>query len=162
MKGFLPFPLLSVSLLILWLLLTQSVALGHLVLGSILAVVAPWAMALLDPPKARVRRPGAILRLFFMVFADIIRSNMAVTRIILGSKSRERTSSFVDIPLRLRDPYGLAVLACIITATPGTLWVNFESTTGVLTIHVLDLIDEKAWAETVQRRYERKLLEIFE
>lgn len=162
MRGFFPFPLLSVSLLILWLLLNQSVALTHLVLGSGLALAAPWAMALLDPPKARIRRPGAILRLFFMVLADIIRSNIAVARIILGSKDRQRTPGFVSVPLRLRDPYGLSVLACIITATPGTLWVNFESATGVLTIHVLDLIDENAWIQTVRQRYERNLLEIFE
>lgn len=162
MKRFLPFPLLSVSLLILWLLLVQSVAPTHVILGSVLAVVGPWAMALLDPPKACLRRPGVILHLSFMVLADIIKSNIAVARIILGSQDRARTSSFVDIPLRLRDPYGLAVLACIITATPGTLWVNFESTSGVLTIHVLDLIDENVWIQNVRQRYERNLLEIFE
>jgi multicomponent K+:H+ antiporter subunit E len=162
MRGFLPFPLLSAGLLILWLLLTQSVALTHLVLGSVLALVGPWAMALLDPPKARIRRPGAILRLCFMVLVDVIRSNIAVARIILGRKDPRRTPGFVDVALRLRDPYGLAVLASIITATPGTLWVNFESANGVLTIHVLDLIDENVWVETVQQRYERVLLEIFE
>ena len=60
----------------------------------------------------------------------------------------------------MRDPYGLAVLACIITSTPGTIWVNFNSAKGTLMIHVLDLIDERVWIDTIKNRYERPLLEI--
>ncbi|WP_211242685.1 Na+/H+ antiporter subunit E, partial [Halopseudomonas bauzanensis] len=33
-------------------------------------------------------------------------------------------SQFIRIPLDLRDPHGLAVLACIINSTPGTVWVE--------------------------------------
>ena len=29
-------------------------------------------------------------------------------------------------------------------------------------IHVLDLIDERVWIDTIKNRYERPLLEIFE
>ena len=68
----------------------------------------------------------------------------------------------MDIPLDIRNPYGLALLACIITSTPGTLWVNFDAQKGVLMIHVLDLIDEGEWIRTIKGRYERLLLEIFE
>ena len=40
-----------------------------------------------------------------------MRSNIAVARIILGPRARSETSGFLDIPLELRAPYGLAVLA---------------------------------------------------
>jgi multicomponent K+:H+ antiporter subunit E len=72
-----------------------------------------------------------------------------------------RTAGFVTIPLRLRDPYGLAVLACIITATPGTLWARFDPPSGILVIHVLDIGDESDWIRAIKERYERPLLEIF-
>ena len=68
----------------------------------------------------------------------------------------------MNIPLDLRNPYGLAALACIITSTPGTLWVDFDAAKGMLMIHVLDLIDENEWIQTIKGRYERLLLEIFE
>jgi multicomponent K+:H+ antiporter subunit E len=68
----------------------------------------------------------------------------------------------VEIPLDMRDPYGLASLACIITSTPGTLWVNFDGQKGALTIHVLDLVDKEEWIRIIKDRYERHLLEIFE
>ncbi len=49
------------------------------------------------------------------------------------------------IPLDLRDPFGLTVLSIVLTATPGTLWVQYDSDTGRLLLHVLDLTDGDDW-----------------
>ena len=161
MTRLLPFPIASASLLILWLLLNQTLSPGHILFGAIAALVGGWALAALHTPKARPRRLGAICRLAALVLTDIARSNFAVARIILGLGRRRWISGFVEIPLELRDPYGLAALACIITSTPGTLWVDFNAASGTLTIHVLDLIDKTEWFRTIKGRYERLLLEIF-
>jgi multicomponent K+:H+ antiporter subunit E len=160
MSRLVPFPMVSAALLVLWLLL-NGLSGGHILLGGAVALIGGWALAALEPPKMRARRPVAVLRLAGFVFADIVRSNVAVARIILGLKSRRWTSGFVEVPLELRDAYGLATLACIITSTPGTLWVDFNEASGTLTIHVLDLIDETEWVRTIKGRYERLLLEIF-
>lgn len=162
MRRLLSFPLGAAGLLVVWLLLNKALSVGHVVLGGIVALVGLWAFTALDPAPVRMLRLGAILRLASLVIADIVRSNIAVARIILGLTGRERRSGFVDIPLDLRNPYGLATLACIITATPGTLWVNFDAARAMLTIHVLDLVDESEWVRTIKGRYESLLLEIFE
>jgi multicomponent K+:H+ antiporter subunit E len=160
MTWLVPFPVLSAGLLVLWLLL-NGLSVGHILLGGTFALIGGWAFAVLEPPKMRLRRPLTVFRLAAFVFADIVRSNVAVARIILGLEPRRWTSGFVDIPLQLRDPYALAALACIITSTPGTLWVDFNEASGTLTIHVLDLVDENEWVRTIKGRYERLLLEIF-
>jgi len=166
MTGFLtrllPHPLVSASLLVLWLLLNQTLSFGQFLIGCVAALAGGRILTSLQLPKARIRRPGAFLRLLALVLVDVVRSNIAVGRIILGLAGQRRTSGFVNIPLDLRDPYGLAVLACIITATPGTLWVNFDAGEGILMIHVLDLIDEREWIRTIKGRYERHLMEIFQ
>jgi multicomponent K+:H+ antiporter subunit E len=160
MRRLLPFPLASAGLLVLWLLLNQTLSPGHLLLGGMVALAGGWLLTALEPPNARLQRLAAISRLAGLVTADIVRSNTAVALIVLGIKERDRTSGFVRIPLDLRNPYGLAILACIITSTPGTLWVSFNEASGLLTIHVLDLIDERHWIRTIKGRYERLLLEI--
>jgi multicomponent K+:H+ antiporter subunit E len=160
MTRLVPFPLVSAGLLVLWLLL-NSLSVGHILLGGAVALIGGWALAALEPPKARIRQLAAIFRLIAVVVADVVRSNLAVVRIILGLKRRRWSSGFVEIPLELRDPYGLATLACIITSTPGTLWVDFNEASGTLTIHVLDLVDKTEWVRTIKGRYERLLLEIF-
>ena len=156
-----PFPLASAGLLILWLMLSQTLAPGQIILGILASLIGGLTLAALHTPKMRIQQLGALLRLSALVIADIVRSNIAVARIVLGFGRRPRTPGFVDIPLDLRNPYELATLACIITSTPGTLWVHFYEPTGILTIHVLDLVDEKDWLRTIKARYERLLLEIF-
>jgi multicomponent K+:H+ antiporter subunit E len=162
MRRLLPFPLAAAGLFVLWLLLNQALTWGQALLGAAAALAGGWVLTALQPPNARLRRLGAMFHLASLVLADIIRSNIAVARIVLGLAGRGRRPGFVHIPLELRDPYGLAALACIITSTPGTLWVNFDSARGILMIHVLDLIDESEWIQTIKGRYERLLLEIFE
>lgn len=160
-RAVLPYPLVSLGLFALWLLLNQSLSPGHIVLGGLAGLVAPWGLTLLEPPAARPSRPGAIAKLVTRVFVDIVRSNIAVAGIILGLRQRQGSSGFVDIPLKMRNPNGLAALGTIITSTPGTVWVDFDSASGMLRIHVLDLIEEADWIETIQQRYETLLLEIF-
>ena len=160
MSRLLRFPLATGGLLALWLVLNQTLSLGQVLLGIVIAVLGAWTLEALQVPQQRARRLASILRLAGLVLADVIRSNIAVARIVLGGR-RGMTSGFVRIPLDLQDSYGLATLACIITATPGTLWVAFDRPGRTLTIHVLDLIDEEAWIRTIKGRYERLLLEIF-
>ncbi|AWL90904.1 MULTISPECIES: Na+/H+ antiporter subunit E [Bradyrhizobium] len=162
MTRFLPFPIVSFCLLALWLLLNQAATLGHILLGCMVALVGGRILTVLELPSVLVRRPRVILRLLGLVAVDIVRSNLAVGQIVLGFGRRQRTAGFVKIPLDMRNPYGLASLACIITSTPGTLWVNFDAQKGSLMIHVLDLVDENEWIRTIKDRYERHLLEIFE
>jgi multicomponent K+:H+ antiporter subunit E len=161
MSGILPYPLLSLALLLLWLLLNQSISAGHVILGSVIAVLASWGMAALRPEKPRIRRLGAALRLLSMVLADILRSNLAVGRIIVRSREPGVNAGFMTIPLDLRSRQGLAVLSIIITSTPGTIWVNYDAAKGTLLLHVLDLVDETVWVRTIKDRYERLLMEIF-
>lgn len=162
MTRLLPFPRTSAFLLVLWLVLNQTLAPGEILLGATLAIIAPLLLGALLPVGNYPRRIWVAAELSLAVLRDIARSNVAVAGIVLGINRREPTSGFVQIPLELRDPAGLAVLATIITATPGSLWADYDSNRGVLLLHVLDLIDENAWIRTIKGRYERRLLEIFQ
>jgi multicomponent K+:H+ antiporter subunit E len=163
MRRILPHPLLALFLLIAWLLLMGSTSPGAVLLGSIVALGGSWALASLAPPRARPRRLAAIPGLLRDVLVEVVRSNNAVARIILrpGAEGTRR-SGFVRIPLDMRDPYGLAALACILTATPGTVWAEYDAEEGTMLLHVLDLIDEAAWVRIVKEKWERRLMEIFE
>lgn len=160
-RRWLPYPMLSMLLLAVWLLLNQSVAPSTILLGALLGIALAKVSVLLRRPKVRVHNYHLFGLLFVRVMLDIFRSNLAVAKIILRRDPRMH-SGFVAIPLALTDRHGLAVLACIITSTPGTIWVSYDSTANILLIHVLDLVDEQGWIDTIKQRYERLLLEIFQ
>ena len=156
-------PVLTAWLIVTWLLLNQTMSLGHLVLGAVLGIVLASASRALRPLQPRIRHGYLVPVLFTVVLLDIIRSNIAVAGIVLGFvRGRQLRSGFVHIPLELEDPHGLAVLAGILTATPGTVWVQHDASTRTLLLHVLDLRDEAEWIAWVKNRYERLLIRVFE
>ncbi|MBS7701806.1 Na+/H+ antiporter subunit E [Chelatococcus asaccharovorans] len=161
MRRLLPYPPISLLLLVMWLILNQSVSPGQVLIGGICALLGPLVLTRLDVPQLTIRKPWAILRLLGRMAVDIVRSNKNVARLILKPKL-ERRAGFVAIPLAIRSPYGHAALACILTATPGTAWVSLDPADGTLIIHVLDLYDEDDWGAIVKTRYEELLMEIFE
>lgn len=162
MKRVLPHPILSVGLFVASILLSASVSPPSLLLAALAALLAPQIMQALRTDTIRLRNPGTLLMLTGLVVIDVLRSNWAVSKIILGGVRPGRTPGFVQIPLQLKDRYALAVLAIIITSTPGTLWVEYEPRTGILLLHVLDLVDRDEWVHLIKTRYERRLMEIFE
>jgi multicomponent K+:H+ antiporter subunit E len=163
MKRWLPFPMLALALAIMWLVLNQTFELGQLLLGTALGLYGGYVLSGLQTPTRRLRRrAGALAILFWLALVDIVRSNVAVARIVVRPGTRSPTAGFVSMPLEVRHPGALAVLACIITATPGTSWARYDGASNVLTIHVLDLVDEDAWMALFKERYERRLMEIFE
>lgn len=155
-------PVLPVFLAVMWLLLNDSLSAGHVVLGIGFAVLITMAVARLRPLPAWPHRLHVAIGLVWHVLIDIVRSNLAVGRIILGASRRQPMIGFMKIPLDMRDPHGLAMLTVIITGTPGTVWAGHDAESNVLTLHVLDLKDEEAWVRTIKDRYERPLMEIFE
>lgn len=156
-------PVLVAGLTVLWLMLNQTLAPGHVALGLLIGTGLSWAGSTLRPLQARLRRVDLAFVLLFVVLVDIIRSNIGVARIVLGiSGRREINTNFVDIPLDMRDPHGLAVLSMIVTSTPGTVWVGVSRDGRMLRLHVLDLVDEEYWIHLIKHRYERRLMRIFE
>jgi multicomponent K+:H+ antiporter subunit E len=162
MRWLLPSPVLSVALFLLWILLMQSLSAGTLVLGTVLAIFWPAVTVRLRPTPVRLRRPLVMARLFCRVVSDMLLSNAEVAWAILTRRSRDIRSGFVHIPLELRDPNGLAVLAMIVTFTPGTAWAQLSADNRVLLLHVLAIQNEADVVALIQRRYVRPLMEIFE
>jgi multicomponent K+:H+ antiporter subunit E len=155
--------LLVIALTGMWLLLNTTLALGHILLGLFVSLLMVFGFRAVRPLKANLRRPQVALLLLWRVFVDILRSNVAVARIVLGLNGKRAVNSgFLEIPLDMRDPHGLAALSTIVTSTPGTIWVDLSLDGATLTLHVLDLRDEKALTQTIKQRYERLLMEIFE
>lgn len=162
MKSLLPAPLLSLSLLVLWLVLNGSISPGHIVLGLLIAIVVPLSTQSLRPTPQRVRRPASILRLIGRVFVDVLKSNFDVFWRVWLCGSHPIRAQWVVVPLQLRDPSGLAALAAISAVTPGTVWSELSMDRSRLLIHVFHVPPGQDFAAWFKERYETLLMEIFE
>jgi multicomponent K+:H+ antiporter subunit E len=158
----LPAPSLSIALFVVWLLLNQSLDAATLLLAAIFAIALPLLTQSLRPARARMRRPAVALRLSGAVACDLVASALSVARLLLTRRNAQMSPRFVRVPLELRDPNALAVLAMIICLTPGTAWAEIALDRSTLLIHVFDLDDVPAFIAMVKARYEVPLMEIFE
>ena len=155
------FFLLPACLLALWLVVNGSLALSDWLIGLAFAFAVTALTNRARPLHAAPRRLGLMLALCGRVSIDIVRANIAAGRIILAAGKRPPRSAFLDIPLDLVDPHGLAMLSVIVTATPDTVWIRYRPESRLLTLHVLDLDDAAARRRMIKERYERPLMEIF-
>ena len=68
----------------------------------------------------------------------------------------------MTIPLDVQTPEAIAVLAGTITMTPGTVSSDLSADGRALLVHCLETDDPVGTVATIKRRYERRLLRIFE
>jgi len=160
--------LLSLMLAGAWLLLQQSLALPQLMVAALLGWGVPRLVrGFLRPAAEGAARHGGghrsavAARLTARVLWDIVLSNLIVARIVLSPTARPQPR-WVPVPLALRDPTAITLLATIITTTPGTVSCVVDDERWLILVHALDCDDAAALVAQIQQRYEAPLKEIFE
>ena len=161
MKQILPHPILSLMLLGLWLLLVNSVSIGQVLLGVVLAWLIPLFTARFWEAQVHIHKPLTLLRFFGVVLWDILIANVAVAALVVGP-SRRLQPGFILMPMRLRGNVGLSLLANTISLTPGTLSAFLSADRTHLVIHALQADDPDAIIAAIRERYEQPLLEALE
>jgi multicomponent K+:H+ antiporter subunit E len=161
MRRFLPHPLLTVSLAILWLLLVNRFSAGHVVLGALLGWLIPFATSPFWPEHIRIRHPLALMRYLGIFVIDIVRGSFLVAWLILLGPARLRPA-FVQVPLVLRTDLAISLLANTISLTPGTVSAHLSADKRTLIVHTIDTGDADALVAEIKQRYEAPLKKIFE
>lgn len=161
MRRWLPHPLLTPCLVLLWLLLVNSAAPGQIVLGLVLGWSIPFFTSRFWPDQVRIRKPLTLMRFVGVVLWDIVVANFIVARLILGRPQSLRPA-FVAVPLDLEFDLAISLLASTITLTPGTLSALLSADRKTLLVHALDVADQAELVASIKQRYERPLKEVFE
>lgn len=160
-RRWLPHPLLTPVLALVWLLLANSLAPGQMLLGLLLGWAIPLFSRRFWPEPVPLRRPLILLRFCGRVLYDIGVANLVVAWLVLRGPARLRPG-FVEVPLDLTSDLGLSLLANTICLTPGTVSARLSPDRRTLLVHALDLGDPAALIATIKARYEAPLKQVFE
>jgi multicomponent K+:H+ antiporter subunit E len=156
----LPQPLLSATLLALWLLLNGSLAPGQWLLGALFAWLLPLALRRLQPPTVPLQRPLLLVPFLLRVTLDIVAANLRMIALI-ARPHRQLQPALIEMPLELRGELAIGLLAATISLTPGTIAADLSADRRTLLIHALHAPDQQALIAQIKRQYERPLREIF-
>lgn len=157
-----PHPYLSLTLVAIWFMLVNQWKLGSLVMAILLATILPLVTSAWWPDRARVRHPLRLLGYTALVFWDIIVANFQVAYVILFVPRDKVQSRWVTVPLELKSPEAVSLLAGTITMTPGTLSSDMSACGRALLVHALHAPDPDAVRDQIKSRYEARLKRIFE
>ena len=161
MRRWLPHPILTPTLALIWVLLVNSVAPGPVLLGLLLGWLIPIFTLRFWPDPVPVRHPLTLLRFLLVVGYDILVANLAVAWLILRG-ARHIRPAFVTVPLDLRSELGISLLANTVSLTPGTVSSWLSPDRRILVVQGLDVADPKALVATIKQRYETPIRRVFE
>lgn len=156
-----PHPLLTATLTVIWMLLANSFSVGGLIVGLVLGLSIPRITANFWPDRPHIQNYGKAFAYVLLVVYDIIVANVQVARIILFRPLKSLNTCWVCIPLDLTNPEAITVFAGTITMTPGTVSCDLSADGRALLVHCLDAPDRAAAVRDMKARYEARLKEIF-
>jgi multicomponent K+:H+ antiporter subunit E len=162
LRWLLPHPNLTVLLAVVWILLQNDFSAGMAIFGLIIGIVIPIGTARWWPDRPQNIKAMRMVAYVVMVLWDIVLANIEVAWIILTRPNSRIRSAWVVIPIDLRSPEAISILAGTITLTPGTVSADLSNAGHSLLVHALDTDDPDAVRDEIKNRYERRLKEIFE
>jgi multicomponent K+:H+ antiporter subunit E len=157
-----PHPYLTLLMVITWMLLVNHLKVGSLVLALILGTIIPLITAPYWPNRPILRNPLAIIGYVLIVMYDIIKSNFIVAGIVLFKPNSKLQPAWVSVPIDLRSPEAITVLAGTITMTPGTVTADMSGDGRALLVHCLHAPNPDEVRDEIKSRYEARLMRIFE
>lgn len=160
-RWLLPHPLLTLLLAVVWLLLQNQLSWGMAFFGVILGIIIPRITAAWWPDTPEGFRLGKMISYGLVVIWDILVANVQVAWIVLSVPNAKLKPAWIVIPLDLKQPEAITMLAGTITLTPGTVSADLSNKGHSLLVHVLHTDDPDAVVEEIKTRYEARLKEIF-
>ena len=156
-----PHPFVTLLLAVVWILLQNEVSAGMVVFGIILGIVIARVTAIWWPNTPKTFRLDKMLTYSVMVMWDIFVANIQVAWIVLTMPNSKLKPAWIVVPLELRQPEAITVLAGTITLTPGTVSADLSDEGHSLLVHVLHTDDPDAVRDDIVNRYQSRLKEIF-
>lgn len=150
--------LADVGLAFAWCALTGKLTAANFAVGFALADVVVW-LTLRRQRKPYLRRlaGGVALGAFFAV--EVFRSALRVAADVIAIRPR-MAPAIVDVPLEEASDLEIALVAILVTLTPGILALDVSEDRRTLWVHAMYAADPDEVRSEVKDGFERRVLEV--
>ena len=153
--------LANVLLALAWVAVTGILSALNLVFGFVLGALALSLIREQVGSVGYLSRLRRIVALFTLFLYELVVSSVRVARLVL-SPNMDVAPGIFAYPLKLRRDQEIALLANMITLTPGTLSVDVSEDRQTLYVHAMDARDPDAERASIADGFERRIMEAFE
>lgn len=152
--------LVNILLAVAWGAVTGSFSVVNLAFGYVLGLGALYLIREQINTGGYFRRASRVIGLILLFLYELVISAWRVARIVVRPKL-DLNPGFIAFPLTVESDFEIALLANLITLTPGTLSVDVSEDRKVLYIHCIDVPDPEGTIEDIRNGFERKIMEAF-
>ncbi len=156
MKAF----LLNILLAAAWVLLSGRFSLEAFMAGYLIGFLV-LRLAEGRRRSGYTRRMTAAAGFLAYVAWQILLANLRLIGFLFSPNHRMRPG-IVRVPLDLRSPAAITLLANVITLTPGTLSLEVTNDARFIFIHAIDVPSPDALRREVKEGFERRVAEVME
>lgn len=150
------------GLTVLWAAVTGGFALPNLLLGAVLAGLVTYLLRDRAATPGAWRRLRAALSLAGLFFYELMVSALRVALLVLTPRLDARLKpAIVAFPLSVTRDAEIALLANLITLTPGTLSVDVSEDKRFLFVHALTVEDRQALIAEIASGFEARVKAVF-
>lgn len=152
---------LALPMAVVWLAITGSASLHNLFLGLVVSVLSLRLIREQTVTKGYPVRPLRVALLVGLFFVELAKSAFKVAVLVVKPKMEIKPGIFA-YPLTVKGDFEIALLANLITLTPGTLSVDVSEDRKTLYVHALDCSDVDGARRDIAEGFERRIREAFE
>lgn len=149
----------NLALALAWCALAGRITLGDLVVGFAIGYgLLGW---LVPSPAARayVQRLSRVLAFIVTYAYEVVASSLRIAWEVVTPKPR-RCPGVIEVPLDLTTETEIALLANLITFTPGTVTLDIAEDRHTIIVHDMFIDDPNAARARIKQRYERWVMRL--
>jgi multicomponent Na+:H+ antiporter subunit E len=148
----------------LWMALNDQYTLGGFIFGLGLAILVMSLLRSINvaTPPLSLARIGKGVQLAGYFLWELVLANLRVVPELFRPTSELRPG-IVGVPLSLTEESQIALLANLVTLTPGTMSLHVSKDRSTLYVHVLRLPEggPAAVVQDIKQGFERRIQEVF-
>lgn len=152
--------LVNILLALSWAAISGSFSVVNLAFGFVLGTGVLFMIREQVGGSSYFQRTGRVVGLILLFLKELALSAWRVALLVSRPKM-DVSPGIIAFPLTVERDFEIALLANLITLTPGTLSVDVSEDRKTLYVHCIDLPDPEATIADIRNGFERKIMEAF-
>lgn len=149
--------LINLTLMALWVASTGEFSYANSALGFLVGFIVLWWLQPLLGPTAYFRKLPLALWFSLLFLWEVLKSNLRVAWDVVTPR-KYRQPGIVAVPLDAKTDLEIAVLANLITLTPGSLSIDVSEDRRTLYVHAMFVRDPEQVRREIKQRFEHGIL----
>lgn len=151
--------LLNTLLALAWIALTGTFTPVNFLFGFVVSFGLLWLTQRLMKPSNYFAKVSQVLGFVLFFLVELILANLRVALVVLSPRPAIRPA-VVAIPLDVRSDAEIALLANLLTLTPGTLYLDVSKDRCTMYVHTIFVDDLDQFRRRIKQGFERRVMEI--